>query len=380
MLGVEVYEGPAAEAEAKGLEVARVDLETGRFPGRTSSVDVVVCNQVLEHLKNIWLPMTEMHRVLRPGGHAVLSVPNLASLHNRVLLALGRQPTSIRVLGPHVRGYAFSEFRDLVALGGAYEVRARPHRRLLPAAGRLEPPILIALDAAPATRPSSSPARPPPPPPWLAYIEGEVEGGMQTFYGAAYQGRVSAISARRGASVAPGQDRIGHLPVDADLRVVPGEPRPRLPGRRVGEQVDDVGDLAEHDEAVGEADRDVEPAGRSSSSPFPSHSAERRRPPADVNDHVEDGPAGAAHQLRLARARSGSGCRAGCPWREREWLCWTNSTSTPSSAQASRLVGLDHEAALVAVDRRARAGPRPSSFVSAAARGISPSALPYCFS
>src|SRR3954447_22024735 len=32
MLGVEVYEGPAVEAEAKGLAVARVDLETGQLP------------------------------------------------------------------------------------------------------------------------------------------------------------------------------------------------------------------------------------------------------------------------------------------------------------------------------------------------------------
>ncbi|HEU5105120.1 MAG TPA: class I SAM-dependent methyltransferase [Solirubrobacterales bacterium] len=181
MLGVEVYEEPALAAEAKGLEVARVDLETGRFPWEDGSVDVVVCNQVLEHLKNIWLPMTEMHRVLRPGGHAILSVPNLASLHNRVLLALGRQPTSIRVLGPHVRGYAFREFRDLVALGGAYEVQraltagfyplpaafSRPFSSLWTSAGHTT--IVLARKTAAA-------------PPWLAYIEGEVEGGMQTFY------------------------------------------------------------------------------------------------------------------------------------------------------------------------------------------------------
>lgn len=182
MLGVEVYEGPAAEAEAKGLEVARVDLETGRLPWDDASVDVVVCNQVLEHLKNIWLPMTEMHRVLRPSGHAVLSVPNLASLHNRVLLALGRQPTSIRVFGPHVRGYAFGEFCDLVGRGGAYEVEqrlsagfyplparwSRPFSRLWPSAGHTT--IVLARKTS---------ARPP----WLDYIEGEVKGGMQTFYG-----------------------------------------------------------------------------------------------------------------------------------------------------------------------------------------------------
>lgn len=181
VLGVEVYERQAAEAEARGIEVARVDLESGRLPWEDESVDVVLCNQVLEHLKNVWLPMSEMHRVLRRGGHAILSVPNLASLHNRVLLALGRQPSSIRVFGPHVRGYAFGEFREFTARDGAYEIEqalsagfyplptawSAPLNRLWPAAGHTT--ILLA-------RKTAAPA------PWTAYIEGEVKSGMQTFY------------------------------------------------------------------------------------------------------------------------------------------------------------------------------------------------------
>ena len=125
LLGAEVYEERADEAARLGVEVARIDLESEPFPWPDSSVDVIVCNQVLEHLKNIWLPMSEMHRVLRPGGHAILSVPNLGSLHNRVLLALGRQPTSIRLFGPHIRGYTLSAFSELVERGGGYEIVQR---------------------------------------------------------------------------------------------------------------------------------------------------------------------------------------------------------------------------------------------------------------
>jgi SAM-dependent methyltransferase len=181
ILGVEVYEGPASEAEEGGMEVARIDLEAERLPWPDASVDVVVCNQVLEHLKNVWLPMTEMHRVLRPGGHAVLSVPNLASLHNRVLLALGRQPTSVRVFGPHVRGYAFGEFRDFVAQGGAYDVERALTAGFYPLPARLSPPLSRLWPSAGHTTivlARKTSARPP----WLDYIEGEVEGGMQTFY------------------------------------------------------------------------------------------------------------------------------------------------------------------------------------------------------
>jgi SAM-dependent methyltransferase len=139
--GVEIFAGPAEEASARGVDVARIDLERERLPLEDASVDVVICNQVLEHLKNIWLPMSEMHRVLRRDGHAVLSVPNLASLHNRALLALGRQPTSIRVLGPHIRGYAFREFCDLVALGGAYEIERKLAVGFYPLPSRLSRPV-----------------------------------------------------------------------------------------------------------------------------------------------------------------------------------------------------------------------------------------------
>jgi SAM-dependent methyltransferase len=182
ILGVEVYDDPAAAAEARGIEVARVDLETERLPWPDASADVLVCNQVLEHLKNIWLPMNEMHRVLRRGGHAILSVPNLASLHNRILLGLGRQPTSIRVFGPHVRGYAFGEFCELVERGGAYAIE----RRLSAGFHPLPPPFTTALSALwpgaghttiVLARKTGAP------PPWLEYIGAEVGGGMQTFYG-----------------------------------------------------------------------------------------------------------------------------------------------------------------------------------------------------
>lgn len=190
LLGIEIFEGPATAAAGRGIEVARIDLESERFPWPDESVDVVVCNQVLEHLKNIWLPMSEMHRVLRPGGYAVLSVPNLASLHNRVLLALGRQPTSIRVLGPHVRGYTFREFCDLVELDGAYTIEHKRGAGFYPVPSPWSAPLSTLWRSASHTivvlarKQSNREA-------WSEYLSQEVEGGAQTFYPA---------DLRRGAS------------------------------------------------------------------------------------------------------------------------------------------------------------------------------------
>jgi methionine biosynthesis protein MetW len=182
--GIEVFEAQASAAEARGIEVARVDLESGRFPWPDGHFDVVISNQVFEHLKNVWLAMSEVYRVLAPGGWLILSVPNLGSLHNRVLLALGRQPTSIRTFGPHVRGYTFGEIRDFVAHRDRLEVvrmrgvgfypfpasMAVPLTRIWPGASHTT--IVVARKVA---RDFASP--------WAEWMRGQQAGGLQTFYG-----------------------------------------------------------------------------------------------------------------------------------------------------------------------------------------------------
>jgi SAM-dependent methyltransferase len=179
--GIEVFEAQARAAEARGVEVARLDLESGAFPWPDASVDVVVCNQVLEHLKNIWQPMSEMHRVLKPGGHTVLSVPNLGSLHNRLLMLFGRQPTSIRTFGPHVRGYTYREFRAFVTREGAYALvhassvgfypvpspAAEPLAWLWPGAGHTT--LIVARKASDRS-------------PWSAFVREQLAAGLQTHY------------------------------------------------------------------------------------------------------------------------------------------------------------------------------------------------------
>lgn len=121
--GIEVFQDPASRAAQRGVSVAVMDLERDRFPWADQSMDLIVCNQVFEHLKNVWLPMSEIARVLRVGGHLVFSVPNLASLHNRALLAFGVQPTSIRTFGPHVRGFTLGQTRAFLCEGGVFRVR-----------------------------------------------------------------------------------------------------------------------------------------------------------------------------------------------------------------------------------------------------------------
>ncbi|MEY2598512.1 MAG: hypothetical protein RLZZ142_771 [Verrucomicrobiota bacterium] len=120
--GVEVFPDQAQAARQRGIEVAELNLESDAFPWSDRRFDLVICNQVFEHLKNIFHPLDEIARLLRPGGRLVISVPNLASFHNRVMLMLGLQPSSIRIFGPHVRGYALHEFTKFLSQGGLFKV------------------------------------------------------------------------------------------------------------------------------------------------------------------------------------------------------------------------------------------------------------------
>lgn len=181
--GVELFERQARDAEARGITVARLDLETGAFPWADGSMDVVVSNQVFEHLKNVWRPMSEIHRVLKPGGWLVLSVPNLGSLHNRVLMALGRQPTSIRTLGPHVRGYTFGEIRNFVTLGGGFAVMRAAGVGFYPLPVPFANPIAALWPGASHTtvllaRRAPGPAEPP----WITWYRRGREAGLQSSF------------------------------------------------------------------------------------------------------------------------------------------------------------------------------------------------------
>ena len=94
--GVELIEHLADAAAAKGIEVSRTNLGDP-LPFPDGSIDVVHSNQVIEHLTGTDRFMSEIHRVLRPGGYAVVSTNNLASLHNILSLVLGWQPTPAHV-------------------------------------------------------------------------------------------------------------------------------------------------------------------------------------------------------------------------------------------------------------------------------------------
>jgi len=85
--------------------VCGTDIEKERLPFDDNSIDCIILNQILEHTKDIFWIIHECTRVLMHSVSLIIGVPNLAALHNRVLLLLGKQPTCIQTNSAHVRGY-----------------------------------------------------------------------------------------------------------------------------------------------------------------------------------------------------------------------------------------------------------------------------------
>jgi SAM-dependent methyltransferase len=78
-------------ASARPYEFQQCNLEQG-LPYEDASLDVVTAGELIEHLYNPDGFLAEVGRALRPGGHLLLSTPNLQAWYNRALFLLGIQP------------------------------------------------------------------------------------------------------------------------------------------------------------------------------------------------------------------------------------------------------------------------------------------------
>jgi 2-polyprenyl-3-methyl-5-hydroxy-6-metoxy-1,4-benzoquinol methylase len=104
--GIEIDEKLAVSARSLGIDVALVDASKP-FPHTDNFFDVIIANQILEHVLDTDTMLNECFRVLKNGGTLVLSSPNLGSLVQRVLIATGRQPTTLHVSEVQVGNFLY---------------------------------------------------------------------------------------------------------------------------------------------------------------------------------------------------------------------------------------------------------------------------------
>jgi ubiquinone/menaquinone biosynthesis C-methylase UbiE len=105
-IAIEAGKEYAAQLEGKVDQVVVANIERDRFPFEDESVDLIIANQILEHTKEIFWIFHEMSRVLKPDGRLVFGVPNVLSLHNRIIGLFGTHPTQHKLYSAHVRPFS----------------------------------------------------------------------------------------------------------------------------------------------------------------------------------------------------------------------------------------------------------------------------------
>jgi SAM-dependent methyltransferase len=122
LYGIDYQEKITPEAREKGIDIRILDIERNRLPFDNNVFDLVIANQIFEYTKEIFWILSECSRVLRTGGYFIVGVPNMAALHNRFLLLIGKQPTNMHVVGPHLRGFTLRESKEFLETASVFKV------------------------------------------------------------------------------------------------------------------------------------------------------------------------------------------------------------------------------------------------------------------
>ena len=127
------------EYSSHRLEQAKVNLAGLNFLGlqgsaedmmqiESESIDRIISADTNEHIPDVYAAVAEMYRVLKPGGYLVINTPNIAFIKKRLLLLLGRFPSTsqanegigsdILFDGGHLHYFTFRSLRIVLEKAG----------------------------------------------------------------------------------------------------------------------------------------------------------------------------------------------------------------------------------------------------------------------
>src|SRR3989344_4566357 len=91
--GIEVLDSEIKKAKAKKIIVRKSDLNK-KLSFDDNQFDVITATQVIEHLHDVDIFVSEIYRLLKSGGIFIISTENLSAWHNISALILGLQPSA----------------------------------------------------------------------------------------------------------------------------------------------------------------------------------------------------------------------------------------------------------------------------------------------
>ncbi|PZD79714.1 class I SAM-dependent methyltransferase [Mesonia sp. K7] len=100
--------------------LADVKADICNLPFEDNTYNIILCNHVLEHIPDDHKAMQELYRILKPGGYAILQVPqdnNRKHTFEDNSITDKKERTKIFGQYDHVRVYGLDYFKKLEAVG-----------------------------------------------------------------------------------------------------------------------------------------------------------------------------------------------------------------------------------------------------------------------
>jgi SAM-dependent methyltransferase len=106
----------ALRAAEEQTTLRLVQADARRLPLRSGAIDLCICDQVVEHVSEYRLLLAEVHRILRPGGLAVVAAPH------RLALREGHTGLFFASWLPHHLAGRYADWRGRRMPGEAWDV------------------------------------------------------------------------------------------------------------------------------------------------------------------------------------------------------------------------------------------------------------------
>ena len=103
-------------------KIFKLDFEKKKIPLQNNSIDLIICLEVLEHLRQPDHFLKEIMRLLKKDSIAVFSIPNILSFSSRVRVVLGLLPTAIVSDPTHIKFY---RKKDIIKIFSVFNIKLK---------------------------------------------------------------------------------------------------------------------------------------------------------------------------------------------------------------------------------------------------------------